>query len=181
MLFKDLCLSHFAIFCQQTCELWKCRWPFLLPSREIAIQRLDKLNPSLNIIIFKLREALETRSKSKMSHPPIHHLHSRETQGRLHRIRPLRRQTKLDPLELHLIIILLQYCNLCVGINIIHHHFFVTTSLFETLSMLYIFAIAFSLGCESPPSLLEKTFAWFETNRNPSSERKIKRMPLLIF
>ena len=62
----------------------------------------------------------------------------------------------MDPLELHLIIILLQYCILCVGINIIHHHFFVTTSLFETLSMLYIFAIAFSLGCESPPSLLEK-------------------------
>ena len=86
----------------------------LHPIIEIAIQRFDKLHPSLNI--FKLREVLETRSKSKMSHPPIHHLHSRETQGRLHRIRPLRRQTKLDPLELHLIIILLQYCILCVGI-----------------------------------------------------------------
>ena len=87
MLFKDLCLSHFVIFCQQTFESVDGQLPFLLPSIEIAIQRLDKLHPSLNITIFIMRETLENQ---------------KQIQSRLHHLLPLGRQTKSDPFELHL-------------------------------------------------------------------------------
>ena len=103
-------------------------------------------------------------------------LDSRETQGRLHHILPQNQVgSTWTPPDHYFIAILYSLCG---------YHFFVTTSLFETLSMLYIFAIgiAFSLGCESPPSLLEKTFAWFETNRNTFSERgKLKECRFWYF
>ena len=176
MLFKDLCLSHFAIFCQQTCELWKCRWPFLLPSIEIAIQRLDKLNPSLNIIIFKLREALETRSKSKMSHPPS----TTCTVARRKAGFTAFSHFAARPSRIHLNSTwALFYCNI--------------DSVLFTLINISLWPPQHLKRCpcctSSPlPSAWDgkarrpcwkKSFARFETNRNPSSESKIKR--ILIF